>query len=433
MLGQLIIYPASFDWPLIIIAIILFVATFILLKKNGSIKVVNAAKGFVLYILVIAISLGLVWALNTLVLWINPNYSSFYGNNYYNSNTYIWAVVGACTMAVGLLARFIFVRISTFDFLLGALLIQVILIIVLKIFVPTGAFVLYVPLIVNCLIIMLACLRQKAEDSNAPFLIIVVPLLLWVPFVYFLFVVFSFSIPYASAFFVLILIPYLVPLMKCWTQLHIYSILILGVCLVTASLLIGQLTSSPSEEYPQQTSLFYGVDLDTESAFWYSRQENKDEFIAQYINSDEKGGINEIYPAATSEYWKEKAPLISYDNGQVEVVSDTIINQVRNIELKIISGKGVTSFELLLGEGSIKKVDNREVSGSNIAYLNYFGPPSSGCRVTIETTENHLKATFIESKMGIDKKIFIHELPSDYIFAPGYMSNNMFMKQTVVL
>ncbi|WP_185153547.1 hypothetical protein, partial [Fulvivirga lutimaris] len=304
---------------------------------------------------------------------------------------------------------------------------------VLKIFVPTGAFILYVPLIVNCIIILLSCLKQKAEDSNAPFLIIVIPLLLWVPFVYFLFVVFSFSIPYASAFFVLILIPYLVPLMKCWAQLNTYFILILGVFMVALSLFIGQLTSSPSDEYPQQTSLFYGVDLDAEKAFWFSRQETKDEFISQYISSNEKGSINEIYPASTSEYWKEKAPSISYNSGNIEIISDTTINETRSLEVKVIPGKGVTSFELILDEGSILKVDDREVSGSNIIYLNYFGPQSNGCTIKIESSEDHLSAIFIESKMGIDKSLFIHDLPSDHIFAPGYMSNNMLIKQTIEL
>uniref|UniRef100_UPI00404B8932 M28 family peptidase n=1 Tax=Fulvivirga sp. TaxID=1931237 RepID=UPI00404B8932 len=433
LLGQLIIYPASLDWPLIIVAIILFAMTLMFLKKNGSVQLIGSLKGLGLYLLIILFSLGLVWAFNALILWMNPNYSSFYGNNFYNSNIYIWTVIGACLMALGVCSKFVFQKISTFEFLLAALFIQIILIIVLKIFVPTGAFILYVPLIVNCIIIVLSCLKQKAEDSNAPFLIIVVPLLLWVPFVYFLFVVFSFSIPYACAFFVLILIPYLVPLMKCWTQLNIYSILIFGVSMVALSLAIGQLTSSPSDEYPQQTSLFYGLDLDKNQAFWFSRQENKDEFVSLYISSDEQGDINEIYPAATAKYWKEKAPAIIPKTGHIEVISDTTINDIRNLELRITPGKGVTSFELILEEGSISKVDNREVKSDSSFYLNYFGPQSIGCSVIVKTSADKLRATFIESKMEIDKSLFIHDLPSDYIFAPGYMSNNMLIKQTIVL
>ncbi|MTI37920.1 M28 family peptidase, partial [Fulvivirga lutimaris] len=129
MLGQLIIYPASFDWPLIIVSILLFVVTFIFLKKNGSIQVMGTLKGLGLNLLVVVISLGLVWAVNALVLWMNPNYSSFYGNNFYNSNIYIWAVIGVCIMALGFFSKLIFQKISTFEFLLGALFIQIILII----------------------------------------------------------------------------------------------------------------------------------------------------------------------------------------------------------------------------------------------------------------------------------------------------------------
>ncbi|MEQ9165399.1 MAG: hypothetical protein RLO12_04015, partial [Fulvivirga sp.] len=66
-------------------------------------------------------------------------------------------------------------------------------------------------------------------------------------------------------------------------------------------------------------------------------------------------------------------------------------------------------------------------------YLNYFGPQSIGCSVIVKTSADKLRATFIESKMEIDKSLFIHDLPSDYIFAPGYMSNNMLIKQTIVL
>lgn len=433
ILGQLVIYPASLDWPLIILSIVALAFTIGFLRKNGSIKVIGAIKGFGLYLLLILLSLGLVWVFNELILYLNPNYSSFYGNNFYNSNMYIWTVIGTCIIGIGLLSRLIFNKITSFEFLLGALFLQVLLIIALKTFVPTGAFILYVPMIVNCIIILLAGLKQKAEISNAPYLIIVAPILLWVPFIYFLFVVFSFSIPYASAFFVLILIPYLIPLMKCWNQLHAYFILLLGASAVALSLIAGQISASPSEAFPQQTSIFYGLDLDTNKAFWYSRQDHKDEFISKYIPNNEQGDINEIYESSSRKYWKQEAPIVDQSIGTIEIVSDTTINSSRQLELKIIPGKGVTSFELLVPEGSIKKIDDRAVDGDNIAYLSYFGPQSSGSSVIIETEKEVLTSTFIESKMGIDSKLLLHELPADYIFAPGYMSNNMFIKQTIEL
>ncbi len=433
ILGQLIIYPASFDWPLIVLSIMALMFVIFYLERAGAIKILGTIKGLGIYLLIIALSLALVWVFNALILWINPHYSSFYGNNFYNSTFHLWAVIGACIIAVGVLSTPVFKKLSSYEFLTGALFIQVILIVLLKIFVPTGAFILYVPLIINSIIIVLSSLKQKIDNSNAAYLIIVIPILLWVPLIYFLFVVFSFSIPYASAIFVLLLIPYLIPLMRCWYELHTHLILMLGVVLVVLSLAIGQLTSSPSEEHPQQSSLFYGLDMDTNQAFWLSRQKMKDEFIAQYISNDEQGDIKEIYPTSTRQYWKEKAPAASSDPGKIEIVSDTTINDIRQLEVKIFPGKGVTSFELLIPEGFIRQVDNREVTANDVYYLNYFGPQSNGCSVIIETSKKELIATFIESKMGIDSNLFIHKLPEDYIFAPGQMSNNMLIKQTIAL
>ncbi|QSE97004.1 M28 family peptidase [Fulvivirga lutea] len=434
ILNQVVIYPASLDWPLIVLSIVLLGFTIYFLRSKQSVNMPAVFKGAGLYLALLIISFSLVWIINSIILSLNPHFSSFYGNDFYNSGYYIWCFIGACTVVLGVILKYLVKSSSGYNFLLGSLIIQAILILVLKIYVPTGAFILYVPMIINLVLMIIASIKQPIENSIAPFLIIVIPVLLWLPFIYFLFVVFSFSLPYASAIFVLLLLPYLAPLMQYWNNINNHIVYGLGALMIAYGLLAGQLTASPSDDYPQQTTLAYGLNLDTNEAIWFSRQKLKDEFISNYIKSDEQGHIEEIYSNSSAWYWKDEAPVVNIMAGRFAIVSDTIVNDMRELTLKIMPGHEVTYFNISLPEDAyFTQINERELEGEMAGTLQYYGAPSSGCILKIKAKPGTMTIPLVESKMSIANALLTTPLPEDFIWAPGYMSNNMFIKRTIDL
>jgi hypothetical protein len=432
LFDKMIIYPTSWDWPLILIACLLFGASFYFGMRDEKLSPYFILKGFVSYVLILVVSMLIVWLFNKLVLVLNQHYSNFYNYNFYNATTYLWTVIGVCLLVFGVINRVVFKSVKTDDKLMGALLLQIVLLFTIKAYLPTGSFILYVPLISTLGLILISFISHKDIGFLKSFFIPILPLILWIPFIYFLFVVFSLSLPFASALFLILLLPYLYPAadyLKYWNNWFITG---LGALTIITSLIIGQLSSDISKEHPLQSQLAYAISLDINEAFWISPQKHKDDFVNSYITSDDKQTLKEIYPSSNRVYWKADAPLLNVSNGKITIVSDTIVNDLRQLDIKITPGFGVTYFNLFLPENAfLTAIDGRSVENNASRNLYYYAPASSGANVSIiSASAEPLQAILVESKMEIPDKLLIRPLPEDYIFGTGSMSNNVLIKKS---
>ncbi len=439
MFNWMVIYPAYLDWPLIVLIIGLFITILIINLRQEKITISNLFKGSLIYLLVIVLAMLLVWLLNLLVISFNPHYTNFYSSNFYNATVYLWLIIGACLISYNLINQSLLKSISTNSRLLGGLLIHAILILVLKRFVPTGAFILYIPIVPTLLIVLYESFNKEMSSilrSVLPTVLpTVLPLLLWAPFIYFLFVVFSHSLPFASAFFVVLLFPYLGYFRSYFVHVSPNLLTYIGIILMLFGFFWGQVTSTYDQKQPLQTQLSYALNLDDNKAFWVSSQKYKDEFNGKYIQSNEKQTLSEIYPNSSRMYWKDNAPILDVQTAEFIVLSDTVINGFREVNLNIKPDQKTTYFTLFLPtDAYYSKVNERIISESTSKNLWYYAPSTQGCNVTIVTNSKEtIDMTFIESKLKIAPSLLTFPLPDDYIYGTGRLSNNMLIKKTVSL
>ncbi len=438
LFNGLVIYPISWDIPLIVLTIFLFIGIVVIGLKNRQIKPLQVFIGFGLYIGSIVLSMALIWGIQQLILYLYPHYSNFYSNNFYNAGYYLWSVIGLSLLCFVIFFQPLLKKISSLSLMTGAMFLLVIITVVLKYFLHTGAFMVYMPLLPALSIMLILMIWPQMK----PFyqwvlqtLPLILALLMWVPFVYFLYVVFSLSLPYASAIFVIFFFPFLLPALAQIAQLHKILPVVLALALVLFGITAGQLTSSYSDEKPLQSQLCYMLNLDTNEAMWVSPQQNKDEWVEKYISSNKEAKIDDFFPNASGYYWRAPADLSNVATSRLQVVNDTIIEGQHVIRVKLTPSYRSNVINMWLPEGCyFTQVDDRNVSTeSPVSQLRYYAPPTSGVELSLVSSGQPFQVVLIESKWGIPNQLLTHPLPDNVVFGTGSFSNTQLIKRTITL
>jgi hypothetical protein len=161
--------------------------------------------------------LGLVWAFQKLALAAYPYYANFYGCNFYNAGYYLISIAGIGMLVFSVVFGKAVQRYSVHSIFAGALLTLVLLVIAVKSLVATGAYILYIPLIPALCISTVLFLLHADTYINlfwytaSQMLLLVLPIGLWAPMVYALFIVFSLNMPFAAALFLCLFLPFVIP------------------------------------------------------------------------------------------------------------------------------------------------------------------------------------------------------------------------------
>ncbi len=430
----LIIHPLPVDWALISLSLMGLVVVVAFSKGRGVIKLINLFKGSLAYLFTLLLSMALGWLLNGLVNALNPHYSNFYSNNFYNAPIYLLMFMGSTLMIYGLVNAYLLKKLDTMEKVLGALVIQCVFIMVLKFVVPTGPFIIYIPLLTSLILLAIPVIRKQDHTYLNSFLLPIKPMILLLPFIYILFVVFSLSLPFASIFFIILLLPYIEFSFEMIKKLHTHSIILLGLLMCIVGFIWGELTSEPTSTKPLQTQLTYALNTDDNEAFWISRQKNKDIFLSSYIKSGKKELLNEIFPQSTRLYWKELTTVISLKDSEINILQDSIFREGRKISIEITPQSAVNYFYLILSEGSIISSINERVTSEDPDYLLFSGVGKAKTHIELLTSiDQDISLTYIESQLGISNRLLATPLPANYVFGTGRLSNNMLVKKTLKL
>lgn len=449
----LVIYDISWDIPLMVFSILLFVAFLVIGYKKGRIRIGQLFLGTALYLAAIILSLGLVWLLQQAVLTAYPHYSNFYSSNFYNAGYYLIAIAG-----IGLLSfTFIFSRsVKRFSFeslFAGGLLLLLIMMLALKYFIHTGAFILYVPLITTLTIFIILFLAGTGYKNKplayalAQMLLLAVPLGMWMPFLYLLFTVFSLRLPFAAAIFICLFFPLLIPAHKIINSFSRNSIAAIAGAMIILSIAVAHFSADYNHEQPLQTELMYAVDLDAEKALWISNQKHKDAWNAQYLRAATRSYFNEFYPGLNVSLWKSEAKLTATgtETGNIELMADSTFADSRQLRLLVKPHPSTNSFELWLPENSQLKVlgsahtgkrpiPERSLRGDQNTVLRFMAPPAEGVEISISVYgAKPVKLRFIERKIGLPEDVLTYPLPESMIYGPGHISNTTQIKQTIEL
>lgn len=433
------IYAMSWDYPLIGITLLLFITVIVVGNKKDLINFGQVMKSTGLYLLSVVLIFGLTWLLQWSVLKIYSHYTNFSGYNSYHIKLYLIAIFGL----VLLVYTYLFglkIKGNSNSLMVGSLFLLVLLMIFIKLVLPSAAYIIYVPLIPFLVVFILLMLTNTTYKDH-PFkfvagqiISLILPIGLWAPFIYILYVVFGISLPYPAILFLCLLFPVLIPSLQIFSFIKPKFLLTFSLGMVLSGLALAHFNSGYSEQNPLPTQLIYALNQDTRQAVWVSRQKVKDEWISKYIPGTQKSRFIEFYPDANFLVWRNKARFIDFDLIKYSITSDTIISGKRKMKLLIHGALNINSFDLSLPENiRLITVSNRLIKTTEVVReLSFYSIPKEGVEIGLDIEGNHpFELALIQRIIGLPTMLLIHELPKTMSYAPGYMSNTTQIKEVL--
>ena len=436
------IYSAAYNLPFLILTVFLFMLTIIIgiKKQQVSLQDLFSGTGYFLVILTL-VGIGS-FLLQQVILLLNPHYTLFYGNSFYNIGYYFLAFIGFA----GLFYTFVYSflpKASSLSLSLGGLLMLIMAMFGLTVSLPTGTYVLYYPLCIF-LAVQLLLLFLNISATTKPiafaagqFLAVLPAIGLWSQTIYLLFHTFGLTqaiiAPVLILCFLGVLMIPIIRMISLWKK-SILNIFALMVFLL--GMLGGQFTSSYTDDKPLQTYLVYGVDADNQKAFWATHKQYKNDWMQRIFDTTEPEAFNAIYPNWDWQLWQSAATLQDLSTSTIQVTTDSLKQENKSINFQFDSP--VNSMELFLEKGS--NISSIQLNGfdipptsskkDDVIYINFFAPPMEGFNLTITTKNEAQQMRVVDRVIGLPTELLPNPMPNNMIHGPGGQSNVTLVKKT---
>jgi len=376
---------------------------------------------------------------------MNPHYTLFYGNSFYNISYYFLAFLGFSGLFYTVIYSFQ-PKVNSLSLSLGGVLMLVMAMFGLTLSLPTGTYVLYYPIGIF-LGIQLLLLFLNITANNKPiafaagqFLAVAPAIGLWSQTIYLLFHTFALTeaiiAPVLIFCFLGILLVPILRMISLWKKsvLNIFAVLVFLFGMVG-----GHFTANYTKEKPLQTFLIYGLDGDTQKATWATHKKYKNEWVSSFFNDDAPKPLNHIYPNLDWKIWQSTAPLQEIKTANIQLISDSLTTNNQHIKsVNIQFSSFVNSMEFFLEKGS--NISSIQLNGFDISptpdkkqdeiYINFFAPPIEGFNLTITTKNERQKMRIVDRTIGLPTHLFSSPMPEDMIHGPGGQSNVTLVKKS---
>lgn len=443
--SALVIYPATYDLPLLLLTVFLFVLTIVIGIKKQQVKLIDLFNGTGYFLIILAlVGIGS-YLLQQVILSMNPHYTLFYGNSFYNIAYYFLAFIGF----VGLFYAIVYSfqpKVNSLSLSLGGLLMLIMAMFGLTMSLPTGTYVLYYPISIFLGVqLLLLCLDITTKNKPVAFaagqFLAVVPAIgLWTQTIYLLFHTFGLTEAVIApvllfCFLGMLMIPIL-RMISLWKK----SVLTVFASLVfLLGMIGGHFTANNTIEKPLQTFLMYSIDADNQKAAWATTKKYKNDWMKAIFSDESPKAFDHIYPNWNWEVWQSDAPLKKISTSNIQVSKDTLLtdNQyTKSIDIQCSSF--VNSMEIFLEKGS--DISSIQLNGfdiqpatttkEDVLYINFFAPPMEGFNLTITTKNETQSIRIVDRIIGLPTALFPSQMPKDMIHGPGGQSNVTLVKRT---
>ena len=443
--SNLVIYPATYDLPLMLLTVLLFILTIILGIKKQQVDLQQVFNGVGYFLIILAVVGIGSYLLQQSILVMNPHYTLFYGNSFYNVQYYFLAFVGFAGLFYTIIYSFQ-PKVKSLSLSLGGLLMLVMAMFGLTMSLPTGTYMLYYPISIFLAIQLLLFYLDITADTKpiafaaGQFLALIPAIALWGPMIYLLFHTFGLTqaiiAPVLLCCFLGVLLIPLIRMVSLWKKrvLNIFAGLVF-----LFGILGGQFSNSPTPEKPLQTHLIYSLDADTQKAAWATNKKYKNDWVNTLIDAETTTPFDQIYPSWDWKIWQSEAPLTTLPTSTIQVKKDTLIanNQhLKSIDVQFSSL--VNSIEFFLENGS--NISSIQLNGFDITptankkddeiYINFFAPPIEGFNLTITTKNENQIMRIVDRTIGLPTQLFPTPMPVNMIHGPGGQNNATFVKKT---
>jgi len=385
------------------------------------------------------------YLLQQVILVMNPHYTLFYGNSFYNISYYFLAFLGFAGLFYTIIYSFQ-PKVRSLSLSLGGLLMLVMAMFGLTLSLPTGTYILYYPIGIF-LVGQLVLLFLNITADNRPmafaagqFLAVAPAIALWSQTIYLLFHTFALTeaiiAPVLLFCFLGILLVPILRMISLWKKriLNIFAGLVF-----LFGMIGGHFTSNYKETKPLQTFLMYGLDADNQKATWATPKKYKNEWVSTFFKEDTPTSFDHIYPNLDWKIWQSPATIQAISPSNIQLISDSLTTDNQHIKsLNIQYTSFVNSMELFLEKGN--NISSIQLNGFDITptpdkkqdeiYINFFAPPMEGFNLTITTKNKTQQLRIVDRTIGLPTALFPSPMPANMIHGPGGQSNVTLVKRS---
>ncbi len=360
-----IIYPFSWIMPMLILAIILFIILLFYGFKKQTINAKDVGKGFVALItsLIIAGAIGYFsWGF---LKMLYPRYNEILHGFTYNGYTYISAFV-CLSLAI---CFYIYHKVYKLENVASLLIAPLFLWLVICTGVALkleGASFFIIPVFFG-LLSLFVFIRQK-EPSIILLTLLGLPVIMMLSYFVQMFPVgLGLKMMVISMVLVVLIFGLLISVFGFFKHKKRWSFLFLFMSIYF--LVSAHFKSDFTEDSPKPNSLLYVLNADDNTAVWATYDETLDAWTKEFITDypDEASDLKDYtigskYKSGFS--FTKKAPIKAINKPVVEVSNDTIIGNLRHIEVCITSQRNVNRIEIFSDSTNIYK--SFKVNGVNV-------------------------------------------------------------------
>ncbi|CAM1339088.1 M20/M25/M40 family metallo-hydrolase [Tenacibaculum aestuarii] len=417
---KLLTYPFSWVLPMLIIALVIFIALVFVGVSRKKITTVGMLKGFIPYIISLVMCIGISYGLWQLLLIIHPQYTDMLHGFTYNGHQYIVAFVFLNLWIIFKTYSF-FKEHKTTDLLVAPITFGLVVNYLIYTNLP-GAGFLIIPVYASLFILaILLFMNIKKESRGTLFAILSIPTIYMVaPMVQLFPVALGLKMLLISAVLLVLLFGFMLPIFQQeklkngWQSLTGFVALLFFV--------LATFNSGFSIEKKKPNSLVFIQNSDTNTSYWASHNKTLDGYTKQFFDEDSPQGGKDLlagnskYNTSFNFYKKTENKDIAISN--ININKDTISNGKRNISFTITPTRNIDKYELF----TASKITLTDLTVNGTLY-------DSGKAFTTDkgtlliyqmaNTDSDLTISFSIDK-NIQPNITLHEISNDLLSHPKF-------------
>jgi hypothetical protein len=449
----LVCYPATWNLPLTSLTscALLLVASLAIRRRLLSLPGLLGGAVAWLFGLVLLLVVG--WGVLKSVSALYPSYQAFYEGTFYNVMAYqvaLLALGGAVfTAYYGWLSQ----RIRPDSLVGGALLMLTLLLGVLQWQAASSAYLLIWPLLFA--ILAWAWRLRRAAEVAAPDIVswlLVLPAIgILGQLIYLLLVIFGLGTlvllaPLFLALLLGLLLPLLLPVLNLNNGGSRALLPGLGLASALVALAVGQATSQPTADKPQQTNLLYALDADQGLAYWLSGTSQLDAWTRLVLTHPQYHPLPSLFPRQAMQaipVLHQAAPVLALSAPEISLLADSTIAGHRRLRLLLRPGRtGVSSLRLTIGKSTQLRllriaghlVPLNELNTSFLPPIDFVAPHATGEIIDMElATAAPIQVIVTNRSIGLPPVPGLPPLPTTYVPQTGYNSFTTQVKRTLTL
>lgn len=444
----IVYYPAAWNLPLTTLTFCALLVVAALAMRRRLLSLPSLIGGALAWLLGLILMLAVGWGVLKSVSALYPQYNAFYERTFYNSMAYqvaLLALSGAVFMAYySWLSR----RMRPDSLVGGALLAVALLLGVLQWQAASSAYLLIWPL----LFAILAWgwrLRQAVPATSSA----VVTWLLVLPAIgilsqllYLFLIIFGLGILVLLAVLFLALLlgllkPLLLPVLGPGNGRAILPGL--GLLIALVAFAVGQATSQPTADKPQQTHLFYALDADQGQAYWLSGAAQPDAWTRLTLTHPRYQPLPSLFPRQAMQaipVLHQAAPVLALESPEISLLTDSIIAGQRHLRLLLRPGRaGVSSLRLTVGKSTLLRqlriagyvLPLNDLATSVLPPIDFVAPRATGEVIDVAlATAAPFQLVVTTRRVGLPAAPGLPPLPATYVPQPGSSSFTTQIKRT---